>query len=138
MVVAEDGAADDGQVCVAADEIVREKCDEIHKPLKRGSVYLHGAVLRAEDDAVLIIINIGGILQKPVLPAESERDEAVIFPRGIIDAPGVALRLAAELALGIARLFRLQRGGDGARVLFGLGEVDGYLQRAVLRLCRPA
>ena len=129
--MAEDRAADDRQIGIRADEVVGEERDEVEQAAEGRAVDLHRAVLGAERDAVLVIVDIGGILQKPVLPRELDRDQTVVFTRRIIGAAGIALRLAVELALGIARGSGAARRGDRARVLFRLGEVDGDVKLAV-------
>ena len=56
VVVAQDGAADDGQVGVRAEEVVRELSDELDEFPERGPVDLHGHMLAVQDDAVLVVI----------------------------------------------------------------------------------
>ena len=68
MVVAEDGTAYDGKVCVGTKKIVRELLDKIKQLLvKVLPVNLHGDMLAVEDDAVLVVIDIGGVLKAPLL-----------------------------------------------------------------------
>ena len=116
---------------------MREERDEIEQAAEGRAVDFHRTVLGAERDAVLVIVDIGGILQKPVLARERDRDQAVVFARGIIGAAGIALGLAAELALGIAGGLGAARRGDRARVLLGLGEVDRDVKLAVFGLGLP-
>ena len=118
--MAEYGAADDGQVCVAADEVVREYGDEIEQASEHGLVDFHGDMVAVENDAVLVIVDIGGILEIVALPVKLNGDDAVVAAAGIIEPAHIALRLAAEQALGIAHGLLELRRGDGARVLFGL------------------
>ena len=118
---------------------MREERDEVEQAAEGRAVDLHRAVLGAEGDAVLVIVDVGRILQKPVLPREFDRDDAVVFARRIVGAPGagVALRLAAELALRVARGFGAAGRGDRARILLRLGEVDRDVELAVLRRGLP-
>ena len=65
MIMAEDGAADDRQIGVAAKEIRRELIYEI---LQQGEGFLrdgHGHVLFIEHNAMLGIIAVRRILQPP-------------------------------------------------------------------------
>ena len=79
----------------------------------------------AEDDAVLVVVDIGGVLQEPGLPAQLQGDEPVVAPGGLVGAAQVALVLPAEGALGVAGLGGVFGGGNGLGVLLRLGEVDG-------------
>ena len=131
MVVAEDGAAHDGQVRIRAHEVVGELLDEIQKLPESAPVDLHGRVEAVENDAVLIVVHIRGVLEEPVRPGDGHGDDPVVLPGGMVHAAGVALVLPAELTLGIAALRGALGGGDGLGVLLRLGEVDGDVQVAV-------
>src|SRR5699024_2034639 len=76
---------------------------------------------------------IGGVLQEPGGVVDGYGHDAVVLPRGVVDAAGVALVFGAELAARVVGGGQVPGGGDGARVLFGLGEVYGDVQLAVLR-----
>ena len=67
MIVGKNGTADNGKVRVGAQEIVGEPLHKIKQLHKRIPVDLHRRMGAVENDAVLIIINIGGILESPVL-----------------------------------------------------------------------
>ena len=138
VVVAQDGAADDRQVGVGADEVVREARDEVQQADEALLSDAHGAVGHAEHDAVLVIVDVGGILQRPGLAAQGQRDDAVVGAGRVADASGVALVLRAERAERITRRLRLARGGDVPRVLLRLGLVDRDIQRAEGALEDPA
>jgi len=116
---------------------VRELPREVEQAVEGRARDLHGPVLRTQNDAVLVVIDIGRILEIPVLPRERKRDEPQILPRRVVEPARVALVFGAELALGVARLRRQPRGRDGLRVLFGLREVDRDVERAVLARVRP-
>ena len=137
MLMAEDGAAHNWKVCVGADEIVRQHCHKIQQLLKAGPVNAHRRMLRAQADAVLIVIHIGRILQIPAFAAERHGNEAVILPRRMVHPSGVALIFRAELALWIPGLRRELCRRNGARVLLWLREVDRDIQRTVLSLVDP-
>ena len=88
-------------------------------------------MLGVEDDAVLVVIDVRGILQIPAAAVQLKGDDAVVLPGGMVHAARVALVFRAQGAFGIAGLRRELGCGDGARVLLGLGEVDGDVQLAV-------
>ena len=133
VVMAQDGAAHDGQVRVGAHEVVGELADEVQLLAEGGAVDLHGDVLAVEDDAVLVIVDIGAVLEEPALPIDGDGDDPVILAGGMVHPAGVALILPAQLALGIAALGRRLGGGDGPGVLLRFGEVDGDVQVPKLR-----
>ena len=137
VLVAEDGAAHDGQIRVGADKVMREEGDELQQLGKGGAVDLHGDMLTVEDDAVLVIVNVGGILQEPGLAVDGHRDDAVILTGGEIHPPRVALALPAQQTLGVAALGRIFGGGDGLGILFRLGQVDGNVDLSVAAVHLP-
>ena len=138
VVVGEDGAADDGQVGIGAQEVMREllhKVEQAHEALVGD---LHGHVLPVEHDAVLIIIGIGRILQIPGIAAQTQGHDAVVLPGREARTPGVARVLHAEHAAGVARLLGVALCGDVPGILLRLGEVDGDLQLAAGRIVEEA
>ena len=66
MVVGQNGTAHDRKIRIGAQEIVGEQLDEIEELYKGRSLDLHGHMLAAENDTVLVIVHIGRILEKPV------------------------------------------------------------------------
>ena len=131
MVVAEDAAADDGQVGVAAHKVVGELLDKVQQLAEGGTLDLHGGVLAVEDDAVLVVVDVGAVLEVPVAVVDGDGDDAVVLAGGMVHPAGVALVLHAELALGVGALGGELGRRNGLGVLFGLGEVDGDIQVAV-------
>ena len=131
MIVREDGAAHNGEIGIAAHKIVRELPDEIQQPAKGRPVDLHGGVGAVEDDAMLVIVDVGAVLEKPVLAVEGDGDDPVVLPGGVIEPARIAFILAAEGAAGIAALRGRLCRGDGPRVLFRLGKIDGDVQLPV-------
>ena len=70
VVMRQDGAAHDGKVGVGADEVVREEVHEVEQAREGRAVDVHGAVLHAHGDAVLLEVRIGAVLQAPTLVHE--------------------------------------------------------------------
>ena len=132
VVVGQDGAAHDGQVGVGAHEVVGELAHEVQQLAKAGPVDLHGHVLAVQADAVLVVVDIGGVLQKPGGAVDGDGDDAVVLPGGVVYPAGVALVLGAQLAPGVGGGGQVLGGGDGLGVLLRLGQVDGDVQLAVL------
>ena len=48
-----------------------------------------------QNNAVLIIIDIGGVLQKEVFPIQFDRDYSVVFPGRIVCIAGISFGLPA-------------------------------------------
>ena len=135
--MAENAAAHDGQVGVAAHEIVGEQAHEIQQLAEGSTLDLHGSVLVVEHDAVLVVVDVGAVLQVPSVVVDGERDDAVILAGGVVHAACIAFVLGAELALGVGALGSQFGGGNGLGVFFGLREVDGDIQIAVGGLGDP-
>ena len=106
--------------------------------LKGGLVDLHGDVLGIEDDAVLVVVDVGAVLQAPVRTADLQGHDAVVGAGGMVHAACVAFILRAQLALGVAGLGSVLGGGDSLGILLGLGQIDGDVQLAILRCVLPA
>ena len=138
MLMAQDGAAYNGQVGVRAYKVVGEGGDKVQELVKGGLVDLHGHVLAVEDNAVLVVVHIGGVLQVPLASGDGDGDDPVVGPGRVVQPACVALILLAQLALGVAGLGGVFGGGNGLGVLFGLGEVDGDIQVAVFAFVGPA
>ena len=137
MVVAQDAATHNGQVGVAAHEIVGEEGHKVQQLAERGPLDLHGGVVVVEDDAVLIVIDIRAVLQIPRTVVDGQRDDAVILAGGVVHPARVALVLHAELALGVGALGGQLGCCNGLGVFFGLGEINGDIQIAVGGLGHP-
>ena len=137
VVVAQDAAAHDRQVGVAAHKIVGEQTHKIQQLAEGCPLDLHGCMLVIEHDAVLVVVNVGAVLQIPCAVVDGQRDDAVVFARGVVHAACVALVLHAQLTLGVSALGCKLCGGNGLGVFFRLGQVDGDIQVAVLGLGDP-
>ena len=94
-------------------------------------------MLAVEHDAVLVVVDIGAVLQIPCAAVDGQRDDAVVLAGGMVHPACIALVLHAELALGVGALGGQLGGGNGLGVLFGLREVDGDVQIAVGGLGDP-
>ena len=58
MLVRQDAAADDGEVCVAAEEIMRELLDKAEELVKGSPVNDHRCVLGVHHNGMLVVIDI--------------------------------------------------------------------------------
>ena len=103
----------------------------VQQLLKVRPVDLHGGVGAVEDDAMLVIVDVGAVLERPVLAVEGDGDDPVVLPGGVIESARIAFILAAEGAAGIAALRGRLCRGDVPRVLFRLGKIDGDVQLPV-------
>ena len=91
-----------------------------------------GVWLGIEGNAVLIVVDIRRILQKPILPRDLYRDDPMILPRRVVHPPGVALIFHTKQTLGVAGLGRALGSSNGLGVLFRLAQIDGDIQIAIL------
>ncbi len=129
VLMSQDGASDNGQVGVGSDRVVGELLHKLEESDKGIALDLHGPVLSGQNDAVLIVIDIGRILHVPLLSREGQRDQADILAGRMVQPSGIAHILAAEQASGIGGPLLLGQGrGDGFGILFRLGEVDRDIQ----------
>ena len=126
----QDGAADDGQIGVRAQEVVGEMLHKIKQAAEALAGNLHRHMLALEYDAVFVVVGIGGVLQIPTLSAQRQGHDAMVLAGGKARTACVAWVFHAEHALGIARLFGVALCGDIAGILLRLGKVDGDLQFA--------
>ena len=94
-------------------------------------------MLSVENDTMLIVIYIRGILEAPLSAVYRYRYDSVVFPCRMIGAACVPLILAAELALRITALLGKLCGGNRLRVLLRLGQIDCDINIAILRLGYP-
>ena len=101
MLVCQNAAADDGQVGIRAEEIVRELLDERKQLIKRRAVNDHRRVLGVHHDRVLIVIDIRRILEAPRLAVDRDRHDAEILPCRVRDRARVADVFDAEQALRV-------------------------------------
>ena len=137
MVVRKNGAAHNGKIGIGTQHIMRKLFYKVKLLDKSGAVYAHRNVLCRKGDAMFIIINIGRILQKPLLPCYRNGNEAQVLSCGLCKATHKALILAANGAFGIRVCFSMLSGGNCAGVFFGLGEIDGYIQFSVFSTVNP-
>ena len=137
MVVAQNRAAHNGQVRIGANKIMGELVHKAQQLLKGRPLDLHGSVPGIEGNAMLIIIDVGRVLQEPGGIVDGNGDDAVVLPGRMIHPTGVALVLGAKLTLWIAGLGGQLGSGDGLGVLFRLGQVNGNVQGAVVALVDP-
>ena len=128
VVVAQDGASHDGKIGVAAHKVVGEPLDKVQQLAEGGLFDLHGGVAAIEHDAVLVIVDVGTVLEEPILFVDGDGNDPVILPGGMPQPPGVALVLSAKHALRIAALGGGLCRGDALGVLLRLGEIDGDVQ----------
>ena len=131
MVVAENRAAHDGKIGVAAHKVVGELLDEVQQLAEGGLIDLHGGVMPIQNDAVLVVVDIGTVLEEPVLLMDGDGDDPVVLPGRVIYTSCVALVLSAKHAFWIAALGGGLRRGDGLGILLRLGQVDGDVQLPV-------
>ena len=75
---------------------MRELAHKVEEFREGIAVNLHRRVLAVKADAVLVVIDIGRILQKPGLFIDCNRNNPEVLPRGVIHATRIALIFRAE------------------------------------------
>ena len=133
----QNGAADDGQIGIGTNEIVRELSDKVEQLAEACTVDLHGRMNRVKHDAVLIIVNVRRILHVPRGLINGDRDNAVVLACRMVDTACVTGILRAQLALGIACRRQIACRCNCLGVLLGLGQVNGDVQLTVCGISLP-
>ena len=137
MFVRQNTAADNGQVGIRAEEVVRELLHKRKQLVKRRAVNHHRRVLGVHDDGVLVVINVGRILKTPRLAVDRDRHDAKILPRRVRNRARVADIFDAEQAFGVTGGFLELCRRDIARVFLRLREIDGNFEFSIFRLHHP-
>ena len=137
VVVRQNRAAHNGKIGVRADEIMREHADKIKKLSERSVVDLHRNVLFGKGDTMLVVVNVGRILQIPLVARKRDRNDAVILTGGGVDSARISFIFTAQKAFRITALRKRFCRRDGFRVLFGLRKVDGDVNLAVFAFGLP-
>ena len=132
VVVGQNGAAYDGQIGVGAHEVMGELPHKVQQLSKTGPVDLHGSVDAVQADAVLIVVDIGGVLHEPGRAVDGDGNDAVVLPGGVVHPAGIALILGTQGAPGVVGGRQVPGGGNGLGVLLRLGQVDGDVQLPIL------
>ena len=115
--------------------------EQVHKIEQAGqplAVDVHRTMFGAHGNAVLVKVRVRAVLEAPALAVELNGDNAQILAGGMgaavgcSGASGIALVFDAQLTGGIllAQVLGCTCRGDIARVLLGLGQVDGDLKIA--------
>ena len=103
VVVGQNRSPHDGQIGVGAHKIMGELPHKVQQLGKTGPVDPHRHMLPVEADAVLIVVDIGGVLQEPGTAVDGNGNHAVVAAGGVVDPSRIALILGAELAPRIGR-----------------------------------
>ena len=104
---------------------------------KTGPVDLHGSVDAVQADAVLVVVDIGGVLHEPGRAVDGDGNDAVVLPGGVVHPAGIALILGTQGAPGVVGGRQVPGGGNGLGVLLRLGKVHRDIQPAVTGVRRP-
>ena len=90
-----------------------------------------------ENNAMLIVINIRGILQTPLAVVNGNRNNPVILAGGEVYASRISLTFTAEHTFRISALHCGFGGGDCFGVLFRLRKVNGNIKVTLFRGGHP-
>ena len=132
MLVAQDRPAHDRQIRIGTHHIMGELAHKIEQFPECAAVDLHRYMLPVENDAVLIVVNIGRILHVPAAAVHIHGDDPVVLPCRMIDPARIPHVLTAEQAFGIGGGFGKPCRGDRLRVLLRFREVDRDIEKPVL------
>ena len=138
VLMAQNRAANNGQVGIGAHKVMREGLDKVQQLFKCGLIDLHGNMLGIENDTMLVVINVGTILQTPGLIADGNRHDPMIGTGGMVHPSCITLILHTQLALGVSRLGGVLGSSNGFRVLLRFAQIDGDIQLAIFALILPA
>ena len=110
---------------------------EIQKFSKGCPLDFHRCMFRIKHYAVLIVVNIRRILEKPVAVIDGNWNDSVVLARRMVYSSCIPLIFLTELALGIGTLLCVLCRSDCLRILLRLGEIDGDIQCPVFRIHGP-
>lgn len=68
---------------------------------------------------------------------DGHRNDAVVFPGRVIDSSGISLIFHTEQTLWIRACLSISGCGDGLRIFFRLGQIDGNINVAVFGMYFP-
>lgn len=137
VIMGQNGAADNRQIGIRADEIMREGFNKAKQTLQRILRQLHRHMIMVEHDTMLVIVHIRRVLEEPFLIVHRKRNHSQILARRVIDPSGIADILAAELAFRIDRRREQPGHGDFLRAFLRFGEIDRHLDIPVRRILEP-
>ena len=95
-------------------------------------------MLGIEHDAMLVIVDIRGILQAPIRAANLNGNHTMVLTGRMIHPACITFIFGAQQALGIRSLGRILSCGNGLGILFRLRKVDGNIQLTVFGCILPA
>ena len=90
MVVCQYGTANDRQISIRTDKVMRQEFNEIEHFFKCTAVNFHRDMLPVKRNAVFVIVHIRRILEKPVLPCNADGDNPVVLPCRMVPPAAVA------------------------------------------------
>ena len=105
VIVAENRAANNRQIRIGAQEIMRKQFHKIKQLNKSISLDFHWCMLEIEHNTVLIVIHIWRILHAPRTIIYGNWDDPVILPRWMICTSCVSFILRAEKTFRITARF---------------------------------
>ena len=99
---------------------MREKLCEVEKLFEGALVDFHRDVLFVENDAMLVVVDIGRILKAPVGAVDGDRNNSVVLSCWVVHSSGISFIFGAEKAFRISALSGELCGGDFFRSFFRL------------------
>ena len=112
-------------------------CHKIQKFSKRCTLDFHWRMLGIEHDAVLIVIYIWRILEKPVTVVNRQWNDAVVLACRMVDTSCITFVLTAEQTFWITALFCQFCCRNGFWIFLRFGQIDGDIQCSKLGVGCP-
>ena len=120
MVMGKNRAANNRQVGVASDYVVRKKLYKVKKIAESFRADFHRLMLVAKDNAVLVVIDIRRILKPEHSSVQLNRNDSVGLARGMVYASCIAFVFLAQKTGWITALLCVACGCDCLWVFFRL------------------
>ena len=121
MIVSQNRTADDWQVCIGTDKIMRKLTDKIQQLAEAGTIDFHRCMFFIKTNAMFIVINIWGILKIPGRTVDLHRYDPMILSGRIIQTAGIAHVFGAQHAARIIGSRQSSCGCNCLWILFRLG-----------------
>ena len=119
MLVGENGSPYNGQIRIGTNKIVWELLQKIKQLFKHGPVDHHLHMPAVKQNAMLMIVPIGRVLEEPLLLLDLHRNRPEILSCRMGQMPRKAHVFQAQLTLGVCCGF----------LIFSCGYVPGILFR---------
>ena len=137
MIMRQDGTADNRQIRIRAQKVMREDRDEVQQIFKALAGYLHRDMLAVQYDAVLIVIRVRRVLHEPPVTGQAQWNQTMRLAGRMTGMTSIAFILTAQQTFRIRAGFHELCLGNIPRILLRLGQIDGDIEIAIFRSRLP-